>query len=161
MKPGSRRLSSAAAGFALLGLASCSPPVETRGNIPDAVVIGEIKPGVHTKDQVSQLLGTPSSVATFDKNTWYYLGRKTESVAFFKPETIEAQTVVIRFDDKGVVSEIRRLDRESGREIDVVERETPTRGKELNFVRAILGSMGFLGRNPLSGEAAYKKEGRD
>jgi outer membrane protein assembly factor BamE (lipoprotein component of BamABCDE complex) len=161
MTPGSRRLSSAAAGLALLGLASCSPPVETRGNIPDAVVIGEIKPGVHTKDQVSQLLGTPSSVATFDKNTWYYLGRKTESVAFFKPETIEAQTVVIRFDDKGVVSEIRRLDRESGREIDVVERETPTRGKELNFVRAILGSMGFLGRNPLSGEAAYKKEGRD
>lgn len=157
----SRRQTALLAGAALLAAAACSPPVVSRGNIPDPAVLSEIKPGVHTKEQVSQLLGTPSSTAAFDRNTWYYMGQKTESIAFFKPEVVDAQVIAIRFNDKGVVEEIRKLDRQAGKEIDVVERETPTRGAELTFVRALLGSMGFLGRNPLGGEAGYKRDGRD
>ena len=147
-------------GAALLA-ASCSPPVERRGNLPDPVVLADIQPGVHTKEQVSQLLGTPSSVAPFDKNIWYYMGQKTEKIAFFKPEILEQQVVAIKFNDKGVVSEVRRFNQADGKEVDVVERETPTRGQELTFVRALLGSLGFLGRNPLNSEAGYKREGRN
>lgn len=142
-------------------VASCSPPVERRGNLPDPAVLADIRPGIHTKEQVSQLLGTPSSVAPFDKNTWYYMGQKTEKIAFFKPEILDQLVVAIKFNDKGVVSEVRRFNQADGKEIDVVERETPTRGQELTFVRALLGSLGFLGRNPLGGESAYKRDGRN
>ena len=149
-----------ALGAALL-VASCSPAIERRGNLPDPAVLADIRPGVHTKEQVSQLLGTPSSVAPFDKNIWYYMGQKTEKIAFFKPEILDQQVVAIKFNDKGVVSEVRRFNQADGKEVDVVERETPTRGQELTFVRALLGSLGFLGRNPLNSEATYKREGRN
>ena len=154
-------LAASAAAAAILLLTACSPPIEARGNLPDPVVLGDVKPGVHTKEQVAELLGTPSSIAPFDKNLWYYIAQKTERIAFFKPDLIDQQVVSIKFDDKGVVQEVRRFKMEDGREVDMVARETPTRGRELSFMRSFLGSLGFLGRNPLGGTAGYQKDGRN
>src|SRR5476651_1283894 len=48
-----------------LALAACQPTVDQRGNLPDQRKLATIEPGVTTKEMVSQLLGTPSSVSTF------------------------------------------------------------------------------------------------
>jgi outer membrane protein assembly factor BamE (lipoprotein component of BamABCDE complex) len=147
-------------GFSLLILAACSPPVETRGNPPDPVILGEVTPGKTTKDQVEALLGTPSSIAPFSKNTWYYIGQKTERFAFFDPEILDQQVVAVVFDDKGTVSQIHRFNQKDGWEVEVVERETPTRGKELTFARALLGTLGILSRDSLNSGSGYTKEGK-
>src|SRR5258706_8486866 len=78
-----RRISGLALAAAI---AACSPMVDTRGNMPPPEIVSTIQPGVTTRTQVSQLLGSPSSVATFNDRTWYYIGRKTETVAFMSPE---------------------------------------------------------------------------
>lgn len=143
----------------LFTLAACAPPVETHGNPPDPVILAEVTPGKTTKDQVEALLGTPSSVAPFSKNTWYYIGQKTERFAFFNPEVLDQQVVAVVFDDKGTVTEIRRFTQKDGKEVEVVERETPTRGKELTFARALLGTLGILGRDTLNSSGGYQKDG--
>src|SRR6476660_10263534 len=48
-----------------VALAACQPTIDQRGNLPDDKKISAIEPGVTTKQAVSQLLGTPSSVSTF------------------------------------------------------------------------------------------------
>ena len=147
-------------GLSLVALAACSPPVETRGNPPDPAILGEVTPGQTTKDQVEALLGTPSSVAPFSKNTWYYIGQKTERFAFFDPEVLDQQVVAVVFDEKGTVTEIRRFSQKDGQSVEVVDRETPTRGKELTFARALLGTLGILGRDSLNSGSGYTKEGK-
>lgn len=146
--------------LAACALAACTPPIEPRGNLLDKDTVAEITPGVHTRDNVTQVLGTPSSVASFDKNLWYYIGGRTERVAFFKPEILEQQVVAIKFDEQGTVSEIRQYTLKDGKEVEMVDRETPTRGRELSFMRSFLSSVGLLSRDVLQSEPVYKGTGR-
>ena len=59
-----------AGGCAVL-LAGCPKQVNVQGWIPDETLISEVRPHVDNKDSVSQLLGSPSVVATFNDKTWY------------------------------------------------------------------------------------------
>lgn len=126
----------------LLVASACTPAVDTRGNMPPADVVETIKPGVTTRTQVSQILGSPSSVATFNDRTWYYIGRKTETVAFFQPELMDQQVLVVRFDDGGVVEDIEKRGMEAVRDVSPVERETPTAGHTLGFFEQLFGNIG-------------------
>jgi len=129
---------------ALLGLAAtaCAPTVATRGNMADPEVVAAIKAGSSTRDQVASLLGTPTSVGTFDPNVWYYIGQKTEKTAFFKPEVLERRVVVVHFDDAGVVTDLKQLDASQGQNVEMVERTTPTRGREMGFLEQMIGNFG-------------------
>src|ERR1051325_5638108 len=86
-RPSPRRLLRLGA-LALL-LAGCAPTIDQRGNLPDETKLATIKPGLTTKETVSQLLGTPSSISTFNDKTWYYISRRTEQTAFFAPDVID------------------------------------------------------------------------
>ena len=87
-------------------------------------------------------LGTPSTVGTFDENTWYYIGARTEKTAFFQPEVVERKVVVVRFDENGTVADIQELDQSAGQQVELVERTTPTAGRDMNFIEQMLGNIG-------------------
>jgi outer membrane protein assembly factor BamE (lipoprotein component of BamABCDE complex) len=126
----------------LLTSAACAPMTETRGYVPDDVLLGELKPGVHDKNSVASLLGSPSSVGTFDSATWYYITSRTEQLAFFAEEVVDQQVVAVDFDDKGVLTGVRRFTLEDANDIQLVERTTPSRGKELTVLQQIFGNIG-------------------
>jgi outer membrane protein assembly factor BamE (lipoprotein component of BamABCDE complex) len=126
----------------LLALAACAPISETRGYVPDDVLLGELRPGVHDKNSVASLLGSPSSVGTFDSSTWYYITRKTEQLAFFAEDVVDQQVVAVDFDDKGVLTGVRRFTLDDANDVQLVERTTPSRGKELTLLQQIFGNIG-------------------
>jgi outer membrane protein assembly factor BamE (lipoprotein component of BamABCDE complex) len=115
--------------------------------MPPADVIAGIQPGVTTKTQVSQLLGSPSSIGTFNDHNWYYIGRKTETLAFFAPELTDQQVLVVRFDDAGVVQDFEKRGMETAREVSMNERETPTAGHSLGFFEQLFGNIGRFSSN--------------
>lgn len=127
--------------FALL-LGACAPRIDTRGNLPDPELLADIEVGRVTKNEIEDTLGSPSSVSPFKGETWYYVSERTETVAFFAPEVKERKVVIIRFDKKGIVSEVKALDLEAGRNIQIVERVTPTAGQELTFLKQLFGNLG-------------------
>jgi outer membrane protein assembly factor BamE (lipoprotein component of BamABCDE complex) len=143
------------AAVAALALGACTPIVAQHGFIPDNELVERVKTGVHTRSQVAEILGAPSSVASFNGETWYYITRRTETVAFLKPKVTDQRVVAVSFDpDNGLVAEVRRFSVEDGRDVAFVERETPTRGKELGFVEQLLGNVGRFsdeGRTPSRG----------
>ena len=95
-------------------LAGCAPIVDTRGNMVDSERMATVKVGQSGREQVLQSLGSPSATALFDDEVWYYIGKRTETLAFFAPEVLEQQVVVVRFDRDGVVSAIdNRIDAKS------------------------------------------------
>lgn len=141
-----------------LALTACQPTVDQRGNLPDKSKVAEIEPGVTTKEMVSQILGTPSSVSTFSDRTWYYISRRTEQTAFFDPKVLDQQVVVVGFDDGGVVRDVQHLNLADGRPVDPTSRETPSAGKELGIVEQLIGNLGKFNPNGAATKA-FKRGG--
>ena len=140
---------SAALGLALAasGLATCSPTVDKRGNLPEPDKLAEIRPGATTRDEVAKILGTPSSTAVFDNKTWYYISRRTQQVAFFNPDVVDQQVYIVNFDERGVVKAVDHRDLKDGREIEPAPGATPAPGRELTFLEQVIGNVGRFNKS--------------
>jgi outer membrane protein assembly factor BamE (lipoprotein component of BamABCDE complex) len=127
-----------------LGLttAACTPRIDQRGNKPDEDQVVQINPGVDDKNRVAELIGTPSTISTFDDRTWYYISKRTETTAFLDPDVIDQEVLAITFDESGIVQNMRIYGPEDGRTLAYVDRTTPTEGNELTIVQQLLGNLG-------------------
>jgi outer membrane protein assembly factor BamE (lipoprotein component of BamABCDE complex) len=128
-------------------LAACEEQIDVRGNMPDPQAVSDIRPGQTTRAEVEDILGAPSAVATFEEEIWYYIGGRVKTVSFFQPEVLERNIITIRFNGTGVVESIDRQDATDQKNVAIVSRETPTRGKDLTVLQQIIGNLGRFG-NP-------------
>ena len=123
-------------------LAACSPTLVIQGYVPDEETLAGVEQGVDTKDAVVTKLGSPSTIATFDDDTWIYVNKRSEVFAFFEPTVLSQNVVAINFDPEGRVEEIRRFTLEDGRLIDPIMRKTSTQGRELGLLEQLFGNVG-------------------
>jgi len=123
-------------------VAGCQERIDVRGNLPNPDLLQDIEVGYITKNEVADLLGTPSSVAPFSSDTWYYISERTKTVAFFEPEILERKVIVVKFDEKGVARELKSYGVEDARRIQMVERTTPTAGREMTILKQLFGNIG-------------------
>jgi outer membrane protein assembly factor BamE (lipoprotein component of BamABCDE complex) len=144
MKNSSRRAGPLMAITMVVGLtlSGCAPEINSRGHVPDPESLERIKPGQQTRDQVLDLLGSPSATGTFEDSRWYYITRKTEQLAFYDPELVEARVIMVEFDTAGFVKQVAQLSNDDAQDIDPVDRTTATKGRELGFFEQILGNLG-------------------
>jgi len=125
-----------------LSLSACESRKNTRGNLLDPERVEDIRPGELNRDEVVEILGSPSSITPFGSDTWYYISQRTESYAFFTPKVLERQIVVVSFDKKGKVTKVDTVGLEQGREIIPVARKTPTHGNKLTVLEQLIGNLG-------------------
>lgn len=127
--------------------------VTHNGNMPINERIGQLETG-QSKAQVKSILGTPSNVISLDENTWIYMSSDIKKVAFFKPEEISRDVLTIKFNNNGQVSEINRMTKKNGKEIQISEDSTQTAGHTPGFFQKFFGGTNqFLpmgGGNPSS-----------
>ncbi len=134
------------AGLVVL-LAACSTErtnewfVTHNGNMPTPERISQVKVG-SSREEVRRILGAPSTVVSFDKNTWIYMSSDIKRVAFFKPEEISRDVLTIRFNDKDEVAEITRLSKADGETVSVSSDETEAYGQEPGFFQKYFGGVG-------------------
>ncbi len=133
-------------------LTACIPPrVNNRGHVDAFNRVEKIQPNVSTRDDVMELLGSPSITNNFGQEIWYYVAKRKEAVAFLKPEITEQKVTRIAFNDSGVVESINGYDMKDKRDIQMAEDITPTEGHELGVLEQILGNVGRFnsdGRQP-------------
>lgn len=125
-----------------IGLAACQTTVETHGHRLDEQRIERIRPGLSSRGDVAQLLGSPSTLASFDDRTWYYVGRRVEEQNFYNRDLAAQDVVRVRFDERGMVAAVDRFELADARAIEPVDAETPTGGNELNIVQQFIGNIG-------------------
>jgi len=128
-------------GLFVASLAACAPRVNIRGNVLDPEKLADIKPGELSRREVLEIMGSPSSVAAFDRETWYYISKKTETLAFFEPKVTERKVVIVRFDKKGVVQSVETLGMDAARTIEHIDRKTPTAGDEFTILDQLIGNF--------------------
>jgi outer membrane protein assembly factor BamE (lipoprotein component of BamABCDE complex) len=131
-----------AGAVALTLLAGCSGEVNTHGDLIQDDRLARIIPQQHSQRDVLAILGSPSTLSVLDGEAWYYIGDRRESLAFFRPELLERETVVVAFDDNGVVTSVQKSSVDEENRIEVVERETPAHGSDLTMIEQFLGNIG-------------------
>lgn len=130
----------------MLTLSACSPDIAQRGVVPDIDKVASIMPSETTKQEVERALGSPSSVNMFGEETWLYVGETTERIAFFERKVQERSVIIVTFDQSGVVSDVQSHGLDASREIQPIERTTPTVGRDLTVIEQLVGNLNRLGR---------------
>jgi outer membrane protein assembly factor BamE (lipoprotein component of BamABCDE complex) len=125
-----------------LVLLGCEGIVSQRGFTPTPGSVEKLEVGAQSREDVIRLIGTPSAVATFNPNVWYYISERQEAVAFFKPKVTEQAVMQLSFTEAGRLQAIKKYDQKDAESITMVSRITPTAGKQLTVLEQILGNIG-------------------
>lgn len=129
-------------GFLLLGLASaCAPMKSVHGNLVADEDVAQIKAGESSRSDVLRLLGSPTTVAPFDDNTWYYIGQRAEKHGIFDPTITDERVLTIRLDANGTVLSITE-NKDLPQDIPLAKRHTPTYGTDSSPVQEFFGNLG-------------------
>src|SRR5260221_10824153 len=134
---------------AMIAVGGCQARIDQRGNKPDEDQVVQISPGVDDKNRVAELLGYPSTMSTFSDKTWYYISKRTKTVAFLAPDLLEQEVLQIHFDDQGIVQDMKVYTEKDGQQVAYVDRVTPTPGSELTILQQILGNLGKFNTDKL------------
>lgn len=125
-----------------LATTACNPIRDTHGFTAQGQDQLKVEPGVDTKSTVLARLGSPSTQSAFDQTAWYYVTTIQERYAFYKPQTVNREILVVKFDGEDKVATVDRYGMERGRVISYNGDRTPTRGRELGLLEQIFGNIG-------------------
>ena len=125
-----------------LTLSACTPTISTRGNLLSETKLAQVKPQSANKSDVTRLWGPPTVVEPFNDNVWYYIGETTEQKGIYEPVVIKRQIIEVTFDQAENVASIVEIDPAKAKDIQIVERRTPTAGKEFTALQQAIGNLG-------------------
>lgn len=131
-------------------LLACSNP-NPHGYIRDDEALKTIKPGMTTKDQVQQAMGSPSSTSTYGTLTWYYISTVRSTRSLLPAKIAEQNVTEIDFNGGGVVSDVKQYTLADGKKVDMVKRVTPTEGQQLGFFEQMLSNLGRFNKEGSTG----------
>lgn len=129
-------------------LAGCSTPSfmsfppQVRGNKVDDDILAQLVPGTSSRADVTALLGSPTTRATFDDSTWLYIGEVTRPVIAATNAVLDQKVVILTFNEQGVLRTIETKSKDDGVSVAVVTRSTPAPGNQSSFMQQLLGNVG-------------------
>jgi outer membrane protein assembly factor BamE (lipoprotein component of BamABCDE complex) len=139
--------------FVAITLVGCYPTIDHRGFNPEQIQFDKIQIDVSTKENVQDVLGSPSTTSLFlveGKNwtTWYYVYRKTETTSFFTPKVVDQLVVKVTLDDKDIVRSLEKQKGIQGEQIKASKERTPTTGYESSVMKDVFGNFGKYSLDP-------------
>jgi len=140
-------------------LGACNPILRTHGYIAtDKDKPQQVDAATDTKATVLSRLGNPSVKGTFDERledddeTWYYITSVRQRYAYLRPKIEDRTVVAVSFNTDGQVKQVAEYGIEDGRYVNFSNRKTPTRGRQLNVLEQIFGTIGVVPTDRLTGQ---------
>jgi outer membrane protein assembly factor BamE (lipoprotein component of BamABCDE complex) len=125
-------------------LAGCSETVNTQGQVILPSRLAQVTPGTTTKDQVLQLLGSPSAQGTMNDNRWSYITSVVGTKAFEPHNLKERRVIVVDFDpSSSIVASIGEKTKDDGKELLPDPAATKTQGQTMGIVEQLMGNLGL------------------
>ena len=140
--PGTAKALAAALALGVL-LGGCTGETFQKGYLVPEGALEQIPIGA-SQEQVLIVLGTPSTVATVSGEVFYYISQRAERpIAFMPQEVVDQRVVAVYFDKNRRVQRLANYGLKDGKLFDFISRTTPTSGRELNYLQAILSGLQF------------------
>ena len=147
-------------------LTGCSVPAfmsfapQVRGNRVDLDEMKQLVPGTSTRADATAALGSPTAKATFDDNTWIYIGEVTKPVIGGTLDVLDQQVVLLSFDQGGVLRNIEHKTQDDSKPVGMVAGATPSPGSDATLLQQLLGNIGkFTSLSPTGGGNAVGPSG--
>jgi outer membrane protein assembly factor BamE (lipoprotein component of BamABCDE complex) len=122
-------------------LSSCKT-IESRGQFVDDNLLLKLEDRKLTKFEVENLIGTPTIIAEYDPNSWYYVQRSLVKRAWFEPKVISQRIVKVIFDKSDKIEEVLVINDSHKDDIKVISEYTKTYGTELNGMQKFVRNIG-------------------
>jgi outer membrane protein assembly factor BamE (lipoprotein component of BamABCDE complex) len=143
-------LSAATLGLAVVA-GGCTSIRDHRGYLIDAALVDSVQPRIDNRTSVEHTLGRPTWVSQFGSQDWYYVSVDTKQAAFHRPRTYQQTVLRVRFDPQGNVAAVDRAGMDKVARISPDGKETPTLGRERNFLEDLFGNIGAVGAPGMGG----------
>lgn len=128
----------------LVSISGCFTEKGFSGHVVESKNVDLIKVGKTSKADVYDILGSPSSKGSFDRDIWYYIGDYRSQTAFMDPKVQEnRQVVAIHFNKNEIVSEIERKTLSDGEKVKVVNSKTQSYGTQKGVLEELFGHVGL------------------
>lgn len=123
-------------------LSACGPTIVNHGYRLDETRLEQIKPGISTREDVLGVMGSPSSVSSFQDTSWYYISQRSEKKVWTQDEILQQDVVIVTFDEAGMVRDVGRRDLAQAEAIRPNSDKTVTTGNSLTLVQEFFGNLG-------------------
>ena len=134
---------------AVLFAAGCTAIYQNHGYVPTETDLAKIEVGKSSREEVSAVIGRPSSVGVLQGAGWFYVGSRWKHYGARAPQEIDRQVVAISFDEAGMVENIERFGMERGEVVVLSRRVTKSNVKGIGVIRELLGSFGRVSAGKL------------
>ena len=127
-----------------INLGSCGLKItDNHGQIFDSNLTTDLfKEGKTTKEEITNILGTPSIKSTFDgEKSWFYVSSEFEKFIFLDGENIDQKILIFEFGDNNVLNKKKFLSKEDLNDIDYEVAVTDSSGKKLNWYREFFRNL--------------------
>ena len=105
------------------------------------------------KNDIIQLLGSPSTKSTFDNDLWIYIERKTDTAflrKFGNEKIIVNNVLLLEINNMGLLAKKEFLDLTNMQELKFVEQTTENQYRKNTFVYDFLSSLRHKINDPLN-----------
>ena len=113
------------------------------------------------KNDITKILGNPSTISKFDNNIWIYIERKQTQSEFKnlgKMKILENNTLVLEIDDYGILKKKDFYNKDDMQKIKIVDATTEQGIRKNKFMYELLSSMRQKINDPLGQRAKKRKE---
>ncbi len=140
----------------LLILSGCQT-IEVRGQFVSDNAVEEINNKKLSKEEVSNLVGTPTYVPDYTSNTWYYIQRSLSKRAWFEAKIVTQRVVKVTF-NKDKVIEATLLTDMQNENITTHNHYTKTHGTEQNGIQKFVKNIGRFNKTTDGSNRRKKKK---
>lgn len=140
-----------------LFLSGCQS-IDVRGQFVSDDAINEINTKKLNKDQVAELIGSPTYIPEYSPNNWYYIQRSQAKRAWFDPKVVEQRIVKISFKTDGKLIEAGLLSDVHEEDIVIEKNYTKTKGTEQNGIQKFVKNIGRFNKTTDGKRKKQKKQ---
>ena len=141
--------------FIILFTISCqkNPVIQTHGVPYLGIKEKKLEINIFNENDVKKILGSPSTIGTFDNTVWIYIEREISrgKLLRFGQNVLKKNNVlVLKFDKHGILMSKNLYDKNSINKIKFASQKTPTINKEKDFIYSFVSSLRKKINDPLS-----------
>ena len=126
----------------LFMLLSGCQSVDVRGQYVSDDNIAKINNSHLSQEEVIELIGTPTYIPEYTKDTWYYVQRSLTRRAWLQPKVVEQRIVKVIFDQKNRASRAELITDSHNDSISVQSGYTESHGTEKSSIQKFVQNIG-------------------
>jgi len=130
----------------ILCCSSCIKTVHVSGHLFEEKELQALK-AAKSKQDIENLLGSPTSVSSFGPETWYYITTKKETISFWPDKVLEQNIIAISFKKGDIIDVVARYNEKNIKHHELVPEITIVKGNDSTTAQQFFSNVGKFNSN--------------